>query len=190
MYSTGGRVIIRNHVHGVVFTQVEKVEEPEQYLKTPKWLLDGLDLKWCFAFGTALGLYREKGFIPQDSDVDIMILSDGIDQEKVLDAFEKHYTLIRTVYYDGKYHQLAFQGKDNFIVDLCFFFEDGENYTSYCEGGYWKDPVDTIGGFKLFDTHYGEMPLPENIEDYLIDRYGEDWETPKYGLRACSNKET
>lgn len=188
-YSTGGRVIVRNYVP-IHFTDVGKVDSPERYLDKTKELLDELGVSWGFAFGTALGLYREKGFIPHDSDIDVMILADDVDADAIFSKFKEHYSVVRTVTKDGRYHQIAYQDDNLFIIDLCFFYKEGENHTSFCEGGFWKDSVDTIGGFKLFDTDFGQYPLPEKIEDYLVARYGGDWQTPKYGKRCCSIKGT
>lgn len=178
---------IRNY-GPIEFTSVEKVDQPEQYLDFVKHVLDGLGARWCFAFGTALGLYREKGFIPQDTDIDVMILVDDIDPKDISCQF-LDLTLIRTVIHEGDYHQVAFQSDDGFIVDLCFFYQDGEEYVSFCEGGHWKDPIDVIGDFTEVDTQYGVYPLPERIEDYLVIRYGDDWMIPRYGDQACSLKE-
>lgn len=170
------------------FTSVEEVDKPERYLLQIKETLDDLGVKWGFAFGTALGLHRDDGFIPQDTDIDVMIIADDIDANTVAFAFLRNLLLIRTVVHDDKYHQIALQADDGFIVDLCFFYRNGNVYESYCEGGYWKDPVDTIGSFKDTSTKYGDFPVPEKIEDYLVDRYG-DWQTPKYGIHACSIKD-
>ena len=174
-----------NH-HPVEFTSVEELDTPERYLQRVKDTLDGLGVKWCFAFGSALGLYRHKGFVPCDTDVDVLILADEIDSEGLLKAFPS-LTLLRTVRIHDKYHQIAFQGDDKFIVDLWFFYRDGDKYVSFCEGGHWVDDVATIGDFTTVATEYGDFPVPEKIEDYLVARYG-DWKTPRYGENGCSIK--
>jgi hypothetical protein len=166
------------------FISVDKIDHPERYLDRCVELLEGE--KWCFAFGTALGLYRERGFIPRDTDIDIMVL-DG-DSENLRKIFETEWELIRTVEVDGKFHQLAFQDNNNFIIDLCFFYSDGDDWVSYCEGGYWRDSKDVIGDFLWVETRFGSYPVPEKIEDYLVGRYG-DWQTPLYGQQCCSRKE-
>lgn len=170
------------------FHSVEEIIEPERYLVKPAELLNELGVRWCFAFGTALGLYRDNSIIPRDTDVDIMILvDDETPFDTIKQAFEGHYTLIRSAYDDGKPHQLAFQGEDGFIVDLCFFYRSGEYLVSLCDGGYWQDKVETVGNFKEKETKYGKFPLPEQIEEYLKDRYG-DWQTPRHGAITSSIK--
>ena len=176
--------IVRNYSE-IKFTEVDKLESPERYLNMVAGLLHGV--KWCFAFGTALGLHREKGFIPCDTDIDVMILVDDVFPMDIAARFIG-LRMIRTVLCDRDYHQIAFQADDGMIIDLCFFYRDGDNYISYCEGGYWKDPVDVIGRFSLADSKYGAFPVPEKIEEYLTIRYGDDWKVPRYGDNACSIK--
>ena len=167
------------------FTTVERVQNPERYLDKCVELL--VDEKWCFAFGSALGLYRDGGFVPRDTDIDVMILNG--DAEKLKKIFENEFELIRTVEVDGKYHQLAFQAPDLFIIDLCFFYPEGTDWVSFCEGGHWRDSSNVIGDFLTVDTRFGSYPVPEKIEDYLEGRYGIDWTIPRYGAQCCSRKE-
>ena len=168
------------------FTTVEKVDFPENYLHATKRLLDNAGVEWCFAFGTALGLYRDNGFVPGDTDIDVMVL--GGDAEKLRKIFENELRCVRRVEVGGEVHQLAFQSDDKFIIDLCFFYQYGDEYVSYCEGGHWRDSVKMIGGFREVESEFGFFPVPEKIEDYLESRYG-DWKTPLYGQQCCSRKE-
>jgi len=176
-------VKIRNRMP-IEFTSVDKVDYPERYLDKCVELLEGYS--WCFGFGTALGLYREKGFIPRDTDIDICVF-DG-DAEELKKIFGNEWFLIREVSVDGVVHQLAFQDNNLFIIDLCFFYREGDDYVSCCEGGHWRDPVRVVGVPRLVPTRFGSYPVPEMIEEYLVSRYG-DWQTPKYGMQCCSRKE-
>lgn len=163
------------------FTEVEYVEQPERYLKAAKEILDKFNVKWCFSFGTAIGFYRDGDFPQKDSDVDINVYADDLgDIYDIEDEFEKKYTLIRTVTVDGKRQQAAYQGEDDFIIDLSFYYKDGDNWVSQHEEGKFIDKIDVIGNPRMIETKYGAYPFPEKTEDYLEARYG-DWKTPRYG---------
>jgi phosphorylcholine metabolism protein LicD len=167
------------------FTNVESIKEPERYLRHSKELLDQLSVKWWFSFGTALGLYRDNGFVQQDTDVDISVVTD--DPNKVIDLFAKHYSHFRLVTEDGIPQQACFMGDDGYFIDICFFYLNNDKLVSYCEGGRWEDRPEIIGNLRDLKTQYGTFPVPEHIEDYLTDRYG-DWQTPRYGEITSSIK--
>lgn len=167
----------------------EKLEHPEQYLYFTSGILDSINVPWCYAFGNALGIYRDDGFVEGDLDVDIMIIADDIDPQKVGNIFDNYYELIRYIKVGEKYHQLAYQDKTGFIIDLCFFYRDGDNYISQANGGKWIDKVDVIGGFMQYRTQYGLFKIPEKIEDYLVARYGDWWvKKPKTFGRSKKSK--
>lgn len=177
---------INNLVPEILYTTAQEAQDPAGDLKTATNLLPGL--KWFLGFGTALGFYREGDFIERDTDIDICILADDkTDYDEIIDRFGKYWNLVRTVDFDGLPQQHAFQGKDRFIIDLCYFHKDGDIYRSYCEGGKWEDDVRTIGRPKLVKTIYGHFFFPENMEKYLTSRYG-DWRTPRIGAITSSLK--
>ena len=175
---------VENYVP-ITFTNVETVKEPEQHLKKIDSILKKLGVKYYLGFGTALGFYRDKDFIPQDTDIDFCLLN-GDPAEILEEVLKAGYTLIRKVK-DDKIHQLAFWGEDKFILDLCFFYKEGDEWFTKAGVGMFRDKIDIIGEPQDLDTKYGSFPIPEKIEDYLEVRYG-DWKTPLLGAHGKSVK--
>lgn len=167
------------------FKSVEHIKNPERYLLHSKQILDRYNIKWYVGFGTALGFYRDKDFIPQDTDIDIEIITDeNTPVNDIIEQFSNHYAYIRSVNHNGQ-QQSAFQTEDGFIIDLSFFRKEGNNLITRHEEGTYIDSLDIIGDIKMLDTKYCKLPIPEKIEDYLVARYG-DWKTPKYGASTSS----
>jgi len=175
---------INNFVPEIILTTAQQATDPAAGLRTTARILDSLGAKWFLAFGSALGFYRDKDFIKGDTDIDIAVIGE---EPRVIDKLSARYDYIRELSYNGNLMQTAFQGKDRFIIDICYFYEDKENYYSFCEGGKWVDKKKNIGRPKLLKTEYGLFPFPEMIEDYLQDRYG-NWKIPKHGAITSSIK--
>jgi hypothetical protein len=182
-------VVQTYHTEGSInFTDVRKVEKPERYLLDAQEILDKYCLKWFLAFGTALGFYRDKDFIPGDSDIDIVILADGYNCDGFIKDLNAKYRIIRVVRNEERIHQVCFQGDDNFIIDVCFYYRDNEEYYTIAgDNKQFRDSVDVIGDITAIKTKYGSFPFPERMPDYLKARYG-DWQTPKYGALTSSIK--
>lgn len=176
---------INNFVNNIEFISAQDAKDPIKDLKKTAHILNKYNLKWHLSFGTALGFYRDKGFIKGDTDIDINIMADDTTPvDTLIDEFTIFYYLVRSVMFKGKQMQLAFQGDDKFIIDLCFFYPNENGVYSYCEGGMWQDQNYNIRNLK---TKYGKFPIPTPIEEYLTDRYG-DWKTPQYGETTQSIK--
>jgi phosphorylcholine metabolism protein LicD len=165
--------------------EVENIINPEGYLLETKRLLDELRVNYYFAFGTALGLYRDNGFVKGDTDVDVAVMTS--DPWRVVEEFRNNYKLIRKVEVQGVLQQAVFRGDDGFFIDICFFYLLNGALTSYCEGGRWEDDPLIIGTPKEIETKYGKFLVPQHIEKYLQTRYG-DWQTPRYGAISQSIK--
>jgi len=158
--------------------EVENIVNPEAYLLDTKRILEELRVNYYFAFGTALGLYRDNGFVPHDTDVDVAVMTH--DPQRVVDEFRQSYKIIRHVKYGDVWQQAVFRGEDGFFIDICFFYLIDLKLTSYCEGGRWEDDPLVISTPKEIETKYGSFLVPRFIEKYLQIRYG-DWKTPRYG---------
>lgn len=132
--------------------------------------------------GTALGLYRDGDFIPNDTDIDIGIsVTEG--ETPILPILEG-FELVRDCYHGGKPMQLAFRDTENGVIfDIYFFYDIGmsASYYNFCEIGEWFYPKMEI---KELETKYGSYPFPSPIETYMERRYGSTWKTPsnKKGL--------
>lgn len=158
--------------YSIPFVRIDTLNNPEARLIMVKKLLEGY--KWYLGFGNALGFHRDGDLIPNDTDIDLCVIVDDIDPEKVVQDFKQYFTYAREVKRGEQIHQAAFQDDDLLIIDICFYYKHGKNYISYAEGGKWIDD-DQI---EWRDTKYGQFPFPKDIEAYLERRYGKNWIIP------------
>lgn len=147
------------------------------------------------AFGSLLGAYREKGFIPFDYDLDTGLLaSERSDQ--IVSAMRKHgFTLLRQYYVKatGRISMDKYDYK-GVHVDVHYFYPDaqGNLYCDLClphESKPWREANATDGFPSIirtlpdstFSKHQflGEQVyLPDRTEEWLRALYGENFMTP------------
>jgi lipopolysaccharide cholinephosphotransferase len=154
----------------------------KKFLTEVRDILNENNISYFLLFGTLLGAYRENDFIKHDRDIDIGILGESKEdfEKSVLDGcFAKKGILI---FRDRNYSLV----KDGIYMDIYPFVLDGDEYRSLLG---WQT------NYRLNPRHFpiqniefvGEnFTTISNIEDYLVDKYGKDWETPIAGTEALS----
>jgi len=125
--------------------------------------------------GTALGIYRDDGFIAHDTDLDFAVLVESDISDEIIEAM-KGFELVYKVFDDNKVHQVVFVDKGNkrCLVDVELYYIDDTHMTHYKPEGIIK-----LKKYQSFEHKFKDMAvrLPYPIEDYLTERYGE-WKTP------------
>lgn len=186
--------LILKHIR---LTEEEQKEEPKftnkirasETLKEAKVILK--DIKFWLAFGTSLGAYRDKDFCFKDEkDIDLGVNAKDYDEVvKLLPRFlEKGFILhhhwkpedgiapeisLKKVYagFVSKIDIFFFtQKKDKMIVRI-YGDTEGKKYRTKEIKNYFKK-------FQSITFYGEEYNIPEQIEDYLTDNYG-DWKTPQ-----------
>lgn len=156
-------------------------------------VLDDLTIPFFLSHGTALGVYRDGGFTPQEDDIDLGFLAENFvpNSHRIVEALTRRgYELITLVRPFERCWAVKAR-KDGIGVDLVSFIrwqnqphgDDGRLIPStladFC--GYYPAPV-----FQQTQPIYvfGRwLSVPSPIEDYLQLEYGDDWQTPS-GLHA------
>ncbi|NOH63925.1 MULTISPECIES: LicD family protein [Vibrio] len=145
-------------------------------------LIESLGLTYRLTDGTALGLYRNGEFIAHDDDVDIDILDPTSDDIKRIKARFCDMKVVREVYYRGKIQQLAYYDDDSYVFDIVFWYKDGNKVLNYCERDFERTQDakfferNTLTKHEFLGRFY---PMASDIENWLVSRYGEDWNIPK-----------
>jgi hypothetical protein len=140
-----------------------------------------LNCSWWISAGTAIGLYRDGDFIPSDTDIDIGVRSKIGQSHIVLDGFK----LIRTMEWRTRPIQTAYIDTNGCIFDIYYYYDDilEDKLVTVSEYGYVHQKKGFIVkpnfGVKELPTKYGMLPFLDPIEEYLVDRFGDDWKTPK-----------
>ncbi|MCX5679369.1 MAG: LicD family protein [Candidatus Omnitrophica bacterium] len=142
--------------------------------------LEKNNIRYRLADGTILGLYRQGGFIVHDNDIDVDILD--FQNIKLLQASMKRLgmRLGRKAVYEKQVQQLAYYSKENVIFDMIFWYSNGDKICNYSEKGYKRTQPKKYF-IDLDNIKYGgrPYPMPSHIEEWLVFRYGEDWQIPK-----------
>ncbi len=144
-------------------------------------IVEKCDFNYRLTDGTALGLYREGGFIKHDDDIDIDILNANKKHIKLLRK-ELNMKVGREVLYNNQIQQIAFYDGEGFIFDVVFWYGNGDLIYNYCERGYER--IQDTKFFKKEKLEFIEFkgakyPMPTPIEEWLEMRYGKDWKIPK-----------
>lgn len=83
-------------------------------------ILKNLNIKYCLAEGTLLGIYRDGDIISHDTDIDIAIVL-PVDIDSIIREFIKHgFNIGRLVMTYGQIQQIVFY-KDEILFDIIFY---------------------------------------------------------------------
>jgi hypothetical protein len=144
-------------------------------------LLNQLNANFRFTDGTALGLYREEKFISGDNDIDVDLLDFKGALILIKLFLNNGFSIGRFVYAKKNVQQISFYDESNVVVDLVFWWSHKSNQiVNYVEPGYVRVQANNYFTEKtLFPFRDAIIPLPGDIENWLVCRYGNDWKIPK-----------
>jgi len=144
-----------------------------------KAAFDKAQIPWVIIDGIVLGYVRHNDVIEWDTDVDL-----AIPYEVSKEGWQKLYAALKEKGLGIKNLQQDFiYGKRNVKLNAWMLHRKGDFYESFprttpgikfVEKAEWYKnimPVDFLGSV---------YPMPSNLEDYIVHRYGEDWREARY----------
>ena len=133
-------------------------------------------------FGTLLGIYREKDIILGDNDIDICILDTDKTHEiiktKITFDLNKYNYIIKKLDWDA-YRIYYYIGSGQFFADI-YINKIKDKTIIGATGKNSNISKDKIGKVRKIKWNNLYVSVPENINETLKWRYGDDYMTPKY----------
>jgi hypothetical protein len=126
--------------------------------------------------GTLLGIHRDGGLIPHDTDIDFGITF-HIDHKEKVKNFK--YEIFREWDYNGFPMQRAYIVNDT-IVDFYYFWrgiEEGK-LINVNDHGVWRLDFSLVIPTKMTIWNNVRIDMPNKVEEYLEWHYG-DWKIPR-----------
>ena len=162
-------------------------------------ILERNNIPYWLDAGTLLGIIRDNELIPWDYDIDLSVSSTYIKQVLSLKKqFLPKYRLLKRLDYSDRLPDIyrsckvklilgklsLLKNKQELHLDIFFKYKVDNHY-------YWIDSSIT----KRVDARFHDSldtimwngrkySIPAHVEDYLTQRYGEDWRTPKENYDA------
>ena len=155
---------------------------------------NGRKAVWWLGVGTVLGMYRDQGFLPWETDVDIRVL---LNFNKPFEAKEradniaaslqnKGFELCRELYWKGRPMQYAFLdlNNNNAILDIYFFYKGYKAFHLInCNHESFRAKPSYLVSLRKCLSWPGEPDLevfvPWPTQNYLCWRFGPEWNIPK-----------
>lgn len=153
----------------------------KQNLITLKTVLTANNIPFWITDGTLLGAYRENDIMDHDKDTDIAAFADEWD-DKVIEELQKNHRFTLITYFGsrncGREYALWRNGVK---TDVFLFYRDTSNNTVWHAA--WKNNKMIRYRYETFGLStrqfLGEtFPVPDDIEKFLITKYGPEWRTP------------
>ena len=152
---------------------------------------------YCCSFGTLLGIIRERGYITYDDDLDYFLKIDNdnipvFNETMVRNGFKlvhvyKDKDIVREMGYVKKgisvdFFRLFPQDESHDRIFLFYRnrnrrYENKEVSTTTCD-------LESINQIEIEIINNSHFCLPANYEKVLVALYGQDWRTPKRGVKA------
>ncbi len=144
--------------------------------------------EYLMVYGTFLGAVRHKGLIPWDTDIDLAISEDRVQEvEYMLKKVLDNTTYDLEIDYSKKLMRLFFSKKNRLHIDFYFYRKD-ENYF-YIDGNVltYKIPLEDIFPLKEYFFYDKSFFAPQTIK-MLIMCYGNDVLEKSYKQWSFSDK--
>ena len=131
--------------------------------------------------GTLLGILREKKLIDHDNDIDFDVeWNEEAEQNIKLIAKKYNWKMIRKVFYNHKVQQLTYFDSEEVIFDFIFWSTDERFAINFSEPGHFRI-MESRFLINLVNKEVDNFSflVPFNYDEWLIYRYGKDWNIPK-----------
>ena len=144
-----------------------------------KDIFDQVEIPWVIIDGIVLGYVRHNDIMIWDTDVDLGIFWEITDLE-----WKDLYVLLKAAGFRTRdFKQDFVYGRRQVNLNLWLYHKKGNFYESFprttpgikfVEKAEWYDKIQLVD---FLDAVY---PMPNNLEDYIICRYGKDWKEVRY----------
>jgi len=144
-----------------------------------KAAFDQAEIPWVITDGVVLGYVRHNDIIAQDTDLDLGIFHEVSDIE-----WQRLYiALIGAGFGVASLKQDFVYGRRKSKFNLWMFHKKGDFYEAFprstpgikfVEKAEWYDEI------QLVDFLGASYPMPSDLDDYIVCRYGEDWKEARY----------
>jgi tellurite methyltransferase len=151
------------------------IEDATYILLNCKKLFDAFNLQFMLLFGTLLGCVREQNFITYDKDIDVGIL--GNDYDKLTVFLELGILSLYNIIWIRQENDYLFSlGFQNVYMDIYVFRKEDLNYS--CGNYYFLENNQIENGLSDIEFLNENFKTVKNVEQYLLDKYGDDWRIP------------
>jgi hypothetical protein len=169
--------------HGLVSRDlISRKDKYIEVLKNVSQTLRDNGRKNCILYGTLLGAVRNNSFIPYDDDVDLCVFSNAtviddviLDRNEIVDILRING--FEVIYEPTNFWNIHVYSVENELtIDLFPIFIFGEKVILHMEEMKFREiPLSIIEPFSLVKLYDEEFFAPAKPEEFLYERYGNNW---------------